>query len=218
MPLPDGTRAALACRHARFDGLGLPPGVGGAGVPLPAQLLAAADWLETRDGASPEAIVAAIAEESGRRFSPTMASTLVGAIDGLMVAGPTDGHLGMRVTSGALLVVGAVNPDAVEGTMRPAFLAALESRLRERLRPSDRVYCTDTDVVAWLGPTTPEGAIAAMKRLEPLVARVRVPSIQRMEVACRIGLAVADSDATSFSELLRVARARSRAAEARRVA
>ena len=218
LPLPDGTRAALAFRHARFDGLGLPPGVGGAGVPLPAQLLAAADWLEMRDGASQEAMVAAIADESGRRFSPTLASNLVGAIDGLMVAGPTDGHLGMRVTSGALLVVGAVNPDAVANSMRPAFLAALESRLRERLRPADRVYCTDTDVVAWLSSTTPDGAIAAMKRLEPLVARVPVPSIQRMEVACRIGLAVADSDATSFSELLRVARARSRAAEARRVA
>jgi len=135
-----------------------------------------------------------------------------------MVAGPTDGHLGMRVTSGALLVVGAVAPDAVASEMRPAFLAALEARLRERLRTSDRVYCTDTDVVAWLGATTPEGAIAAMKRLEPLVARVRVPSIHRMEVACRIGLAVADSDATSFSDLLRVARARSRAAEGRQVA
>ncbi len=218
LPLPLSTRAALTYRYARFDGLGLPPGVGGDALPLSAQLLAAADWLEMRDGASAEALSAAIAEESGRRFAPTMARALLAGLPALLVAGPADGHLGMRVTTGALLVVGAVNPDALAPEMRPAFLAALESRLRERLRPSDRVYCTDADVVAWLSGSTPDGALAAMKRLEPLVARVPVPSIQRVEVACRIGLAVADSDATSFSELLRVARARARAAEARRVA
>lgn len=218
LPVPASTRAALTHRHARFDGLGLPPGVGGDALPVPAQLLAAADWLELRDGASPEALATAIAEESGRRFSPTVARAMTAALPALLVAGPTDGHLGMRVTTGALLVVGAVNPDALAPEMRPAFLAALEARLRERLRPSDRVYCTDSDVVAWLSGSTPEGALSAMRRLEPLVARVPVPSIQRVEVACRIGLAVADSDATSFSELLRVARARARAAEARRVA
>jgi hypothetical protein len=208
LPLPDGTRAALANRHARHDGLGLPPGIAGSKIPVPARLLAAADWLESRDGASEEALAAALADEAGRRFDPAMVKQMLAVLSALLAAGPADGHLGMRVTHGALLCVAAANPDAVPLHMRGAFLAALETRVRERLRPTDRVYCTDAEVVVWLSGASADGAIAVVRRLEPIVARVAVPSIQRLEVACRIGLAAADTDATSFSELVQTARAR----------
>ena len=217
LPLPDGTRQALGWRHAREDGLGLPPTSATSPMPMPAQLLAAVDWLEMRDGASVEALGSALRDEAGHRFSAKLVATMLACLPKLLAAGPADGHMGMRVTAGALLCISAANPDAVPVTMRPAFLAALETRVRERLRPSDRVYTTEGEVVIWLSGCTAENAVSVMHRLEPLIAHVPVPSIQRLEVACRIGIAVADTDATSFTELVQTARARAVGAE-RRVA
>lgn len=217
LPLPDGTRQALGWRHARADGLGLPPTSPTSPVPLPAQLLAAADWLEMRDGASLEAIAAALRDEAGRRFTPHVVSTMLACLPKLLAAGPADGHLGLRVTAGALLCISAANPDAVPVELRPAFLAALETRVRDRLRTSDRVYTTDGEVVIWLSACTPDAAVSVMRRIETLVAHVPVPSVQRIEIACKVGLAIADTDATSFTELVQTARARSVGAE-RRVA
>lgn len=209
LPLPDGTRAALAYRHARWDGAGVVNDVRGAKIPIAAQLLAAADWLESRDGASRDALVEALRFETGRTFSPRMAAAMAACMEGLLQVSAADAHLGLRVTNGAMLCIAAVNPETLPPALLPAFLAALESRVRERLRPSDRVYCTDSEVVVWLTSTPADGAMRAAQRLEPIVARVPVPSLQRLEVACRIGVAVADNDATSFTELLGVARTRS---------
>jgi GGDEF domain-containing protein len=69
-------------------------------------------------------------------------------------------------------------------------------------------------VVVWLSRTDADGAMRVAQRLEPVVSRVVVPSIQRLEVSCRIGAAIADSDATSFSELLQKARVRAQRASA----
>lgn len=217
LPLPDGTRQALGWRHAREDGLGLPPTSAASPMPAPAQLLAAADWLEMRDGASIEAIGAALRDESGRRFSSTVVATMLACLPKLLAAGPADGHLGLRVTAGALLCISAVQPDSVPTELRPAFLAALETRVREKLRTSDRVYTTDGEVVIWLAACSPDAAVAVMRRIEVLVTHVPVPCIQRLEIACKVGLAIADTDATSFTELVQTARARSVGAE-RRVA
>ncbi len=209
LALPEGTRSALAYRHARWDGQGVVTDLSGAKIPVPAQLLAAVDWLEARDGASREALIQALHFESGRTLSVQIATAMAECMDALLQVSAADAHLGLRVTSGAMLCIAAVNADTLPPALLPAFLAALESRVRERLRPSDRVYCTDSEVVVWLTSTPADGALRAAQRLEPIVARVPVPSVQRLEVACRIGVAVADNDATSFTELLAVARGRS---------
>jgi GGDEF domain-containing protein len=109
---------------------------------------------------------------------------------------------------GSVLVVSPCAPEALPPALRPAFLAALETRVRERVRPTDRVYCTEGEVVVWLSSADADGAMRVVQRLQPVVARVRVPSTQPLEVACRIGAAIADSDATSFSDLLAKARLR----------
>lgn len=214
LPLPDGTRAALAARHARWDGAGVINDLAGDAIPAAAQLLTAADWLETRDGASADALREALRQESGRTFSPRMARAMSESLQALLSVASAGAHLGLRVTSGAMLCITPCDPDALPASLRPAFLAALETRVRERVRPSDRVYCTESEVVVWLSRTDVDGAMRVAQRLEPVVSRVVVPSIQRLEVSCRIGAAIADSDATSFSELLQKARVRAQRASA----
>ena len=119
------------------------------------------------------------------------------SLPALLSVASAGAHLGLRVTSGAMLCITPCDPDALPASLRPAFLAALETRVRERVRPSDRVYCTESEVVVWLSRTDADGA-----------QRVA----QRLEVSCRIGAAIADSDATSFSELLQKARVRAQRA------
>lgn len=208
LPLPDGTRAALAARHARWDGAGVVSDLAGDAIPAAAQLLTAADWLETRDGASADALREALRHESGRTFSPRLARVLTESLADLLSVASAGAHLGLRVTSGAMLCITPRDPDALPAALRPAFLAALETRVRERVRPTDRVYCTESEVVVWLSRTDADGAMRVTERLAPVVSRVVVPSVQRLEVACRIGAAIADTDATSFSDLLARARAR----------
>lgn len=213
LPLPDGTRAALAYRHARWDGGGIVRDLPGGQVPMPAQLLAAADWLEVRDGASRDALVDAARYESGRVFSPPLARALVDAMDQLRSVTSADAHLGLRVTNGAMLCISPRDPESVPLPLRAPMLAVLEGKVRERLRPTDRVYCTDAEVVVWLASTGADGAERAAARLTPVIDRISVPSLTRTEVACRIGVAVADVDASSFTELLSIARARSQTAD-----
>ncbi len=212
LPLPDGTRAALAYRHARWDGTGIVTDLPGGHPPLPAQLLAAADWLEVRDGASHDALVQAVRYESGRAFSPVLARALEERMEALRTVVSADAHLGLRVTNGAMLCIAARDPESVPPALRAPLLAVLEAKVREKLRPSDRVYCTDSEVVVWLSSTNAEGAERAAARLAPVVERVAVPSLARAEVACRIGVSVADVDANSFTELLAVARLRGQSA------
>jgi hypothetical protein len=214
LPLPDGTRAALAARHARWDGAGVVSDLAGDAIPIAAQLLAAVDWMETRDGASVDALREALRYEAGRTFSPTLARVMAESLPALLSVASVGAHLGLRVTTGAMLCIKPCDPDALPAALRPAFLAALETRVRERLRPTDRVYCTEAEVVVWLNGTDADGAMRVTQRLGPVVERVVVPSIQRLEVACRIGAAVADSDATSFSDLLARARLRAQRAAA----
>ena len=218
LPLPEGTRAALASRHARWDGTGIVHDVSGAAIPMPAQLLAAADWLEARDGASRDALVEAVRVESGATFSPSVVTGMIATMEALRSVAAADAHMGLRVTSGAMLCIAARDPESVPMGLRAPFLAALESKVRERLRPTDRVYCTDGEVVVWLGGTDADGAARAAARLVPVVERVAVPSLARVEVACRIGVAVADLDATSFTDLLSIARVRAQTTTARVVA
>ena len=208
LPLPDTTRAALAWRHARWDGTGVVTDLAGDRIPVAAQLLSAVDWLEARDGASRAALAEALRYESGRALGPVMTRTMLESLDALLSVSAADAHLGLRVTNGAMLCIAARDPEAIPPALRAPFLAALESRVRERVRPTDRVYCTDSEVVVWLTNTTAEGAVRAAARLEPAVSRVPIPSLQRMEVATRIGVAMADSDANSFTELLAMARLR----------
>lgn len=214
LPLPDGTRLALAYRHARWDGTGVVNDLAGDRIPVPARLLAAADWMEARDGASRAALAEALRYESGRALGPDTVTAMIESLDGLLTVNAADAHLGLRVTQGAMLCIAARDPESIPQALRAPFLAALESRVRERVRPTDRVYCTDAEVVVWLGNTTADGAVRAAARLEPAVARVPIPSLQRVEVATRIGLALADSDATSFTELLAMARLRAQKASA----
>jgi hypothetical protein len=84
LPLPDGTRAALAARHARWDGAGVINDLAGDAIPAAAQLLTAADWLETRDGASADALREALRQESGRTFSPRMARAMSESLQALL--------------------------------------------------------------------------------------------------------------------------------------
>ncbi len=218
LPLPDGTRAALAARHARWDGAGVVSDLAGDEIPVAGQLLTAADWLETRDGASADALREALRHEMGRTFSPRLVRVMTENMAALLSVASAGAHLGLRVTSGAMLCITPCAPEALPASLRPAFLAALETRVRAQLRPTDRVYCTEAEVVVWLSGTDADGAIRVTQRLEPVVSRVVVPSLQRLEVACRIGAAIADTDATSFTDLLARARIRAQRSPATMVA
>lgn len=208
--LPMPTRRALSFRHARWDGTGIPNDMKGDAVPIEAQLLSLADWLELYDGSPAHTLTASLVAEKGGRFSPDLVRVAAERLADLRVSSFHDVSSRFRVTQGALLVV---TPEGLEHDPEPRreqVLAALDRKLRALVRPTDRVYCTDQDVVVWLGGVDAQGAMGALRRIEPAVTRLPVPEIEVGSVACGASLALADTDATSFTELLAVARDRAR--------
>lgn len=205
------TRSALTLRHARWDGQGIPRGVGGGSIPLEAQVLTVADWLETREGSPPHALEAGLRAEGGHRLDPNLADLAAAHARQLAAVGSPEEISGLRVTRGALLCITPDGLDAVqrEGGLdaRHAALRAVEDLVRSRLRPTDRVRCTDREVVAWLKDANADGALAVLRRLEPALKAVPLTG-EIPAVACFVGVALADADATSFAELLSVARGR----------
>ena len=208
LTLPQAARDALAFRHARWDGAGVPSGVQGEKIPSSAQLLALAEWMESRDGASPGSLETGLREEAGKRFSPSLAHSAAANLRELLAVAPPDAHMGLKVTSGTLV---CVTPDGLDGhaeAARVATMAEIERRVRAKLRPSDRVYRTDRDIVVWLAHTGPDGAMAATNRMQPTLDAVPVAGTVGVTISCSATFALADTDATSFADLLAVARER----------
>ena len=208
LTLPHAARDALTFRHARWDGGGVPCAKAGAAIPLSAQILAVAEWMEGRDGASPSSLDAGLREEAGHRFSPALAHNAAANLRELLAVAPPDAHLGLKVTSGTLVCVTADGLDGHAEAARTATMSEIERRVRATLRPSDRVYRTDRDVVIWLPHTGPEGAMAATARMQPALDAVPVAGTVGVTVSCSATFALADTDATSFADLLAVARER----------
>jgi len=210
LALPVATRRALSSRHARWDGTGIPDELRGSAIPIEAQLLSLVDWLEIHDGSPPHTLTAALRAERGRRFAPELVRVAAEHLPELRVSSFLDVSSRFRVTEGALLVV---TPEGIEhdpSPRREQVLSVLDQKLRSLVRPTDRVFCTDHDVVVWLAGVDAQGAMGTLKRIEPIVARVAIPGIEVGAVACGASLALADTDATSFTELLAVARERAR--------
>ncbi|HHC08786.1 MAG TPA: HD domain-containing protein [Actinobacteria bacterium] len=78
IPAGDLVADAIRGHHERWDGSGFPDGASGVDIPLEARILAVADALDRHGsgaGCTPEA-VAAIREEAGSRFDPTVTGVL----------------------------------------------------------------------------------------------------------------------------------------------
>lgn len=205
------TRAALTLRHARWDGMGIPRGVKGDNIPIEAQVLGVADWLEVREGSPAHSLEAGLRAEGGARFGKELAELAATHARTLAAVGSPEVIGGLRVTRGALLCITPEKLDAIEREggleARQAALRAVEEFVRGRLRPTDRVRCTDREIVAWLKDANADGALAVIKRLEPALRAVPLTG-EIPAVSCTVGVSLADSDATSFAELLSVARGR----------
>ena len=211
LPLPEGTRHALHFRHARWDGSGIPPGVRGGAIPAAARLLAVGEWFEAHDGMAPGPMSALLSAEAGSRLDPRLVGSVLAHLDLVLGAGPADAHLGLRVTSGALLVVSPVGFSCLDAEAASSVLAEVEAAIRPRLRPSDRVYRTETEVLCWLSRCDADGALAVRERLDGALRQLVVRAAGRIVPGCVISVALADVDGTRFADLLEVARGRARA-------
>lgn len=208
--LPGATRRALAYRHARWDGSGIPADLAGAKIPVEAQLLAALDWLELRDGTPEHALAGMLKAEGGRRFSRALAGVIAERLGELRLTGFTEAAARFRVVDGALL---CVTPEGLEhdpADRRQTILEAVYARVRAGVRPIDRVYLAETDVVVWLSGVDAEGAIAVRDRIAGLLQSLSISGVEVGHIGTAIGTALADTDGTSFTDLLAVARERSR--------
>ncbi len=206
--LPGPTRRALALRHARWDGNGIPADVRGAQIPIEAQLLGLLDWLEMHDGSPQHGIAAMLQAEGGRRFSKTLAALITERLGELRLTGFVEAAARFRVTDGAILVV---TPDGLgqdPPDRRSAILGNIHALVRGSVRPIDRAYVTETDVVVWLTGTDAGGAMAVRDRLAKELAEVSFPGIDVGTLACGTSVALAGTDGTSFTDLLGVARSR----------
>jgi hypothetical protein len=208
--LPTPTRRALAFRHARWDGSGIPSDARGSAIPIEAQILALLDWLEVHDGSPAHAVTATLVAEGGGRFSKELVALAAERLAELRLSGFAEAASRFRVTDGALVVVLPEGLDGVDLARREDILRAVDAKVRAMVRPTDRVYCTEQDVVVWLGGTNAEGAMAALRRFDPQLKSLPVPAIEVGTLRCATAVALADTDATSFTALLAVARDRGR--------
>lgn len=206
--LPGPTRRALSFRHARWDGSGIPTDARGAGIPVEAQVLSLLDWLEMNDGAPVHSLTAMLVAEGGHRFSKDLASLGGSRLAELRLTAFAEAASRFRVTDGALVVVTPEGLDQDTDERRQRILQALEAEARDMVRPTDRVYGTEQDVVIWLTGTNADGALAALRRIEPRLSALAIPEVEVGKLRCVTAVALADTDATSFSELLTVGRER----------
>ena len=208
--LPGPTRRALALRHARWDGSGIPADVRGSQIPIEAQLLAVLDWLEMHDGSAQHSLAALLRAEGGRRFSKALAVLVADRLGELRLTGFAEAASRFRVTDGAILVVTPAGLAHDPPDRQVAILESVQARVRSQIRPIDRAYVTESDVVVWLTGTDANGAIAVRDRLDAALARLTVAGVDVGTLLCSTGVALADTDGTSFTDLLGVARSRSR--------
>jgi hypothetical protein len=210
LPLPEATRHALHFRHARWDGSGIPPGIRAGAIPASARLLAVGEWFEAHDGMAPGPMAALLSAEAGGRLEPRLVGSVLANLDLVLGAGPADAHLALRVTAGALLVVSPVGFACLDAEAAMAVLDQVEDTVRPRLRPTDRVYRNEAEVLCWLPACNADGALAVRGRLDAALRQMVVRAAGRIVPGCVISVALADVDGTRFAELLEVARGRAR--------
>lgn len=206
VPVPVAACAALTQRHAHWDGTGF-PAIGGSAIHPAAQLLAAAEWIEHRRGGSPRVLEVALRTEAGRALSPALAFVAADHLREILAAAPADAHHGLRVSQGALLCIRPAGVEELHPASQGPVLEHVERVARSALRPFDRVYVSGLEVVTWIAHGHAAAAASVARRLAP--ALDAVPVVGGVgTLRCAVGVALAGDDATTFADLLAVARRR----------
>lgn len=202
LALPSATRDILRLRHG---GEANPAGRW-AGALLPAQVV---EMALTLDGVLPgesERVRQQLLSASD--LAPSLVQATLARLDELLDLPPADDAMGGLPGVGVVLCVRPNLPEGLSEDRRALVLRATEQRVRARLRPSDRVYLTDDDVIAWLPTARSDDAITLISRLAPALQNVTVADVRVGRIRCRMGSAVGPGDGLRMPDLVGVARDR----------
>lgn len=201
VPVPAAVRELSAWR---LDGGAAARG----GVLAPAaQLVGMVDLLEARRGQEAAEIRAALEGEDGRGFDPRLVHVVLAHLIELDETAGEEALPPPNVSGAVVCVQPRLAEDLGSGEVAP-LLRRLEERVRERLRPSDRVYATDRDVIAWLPNAGQADAERVVERLAEALDEVVLPGRPWGPVHCRLASALAGTDGQRLPELVAAARRR----------
>lgn len=201
--LPAGIREVAHWRRASADARN----AAAATVPMAAQLVIMVDWLDAWRGQEPEAIREALRGDAGMMFARRLVDVVLAEINDLVHTVREDHPLAGPAATGMVL---CVQPDfsQVEAAERAALLRTVEERLRQTLRPGDRVYSSENDVVAWLPSAKPGDVDRVIARVSPTLGQVPHPGRGWGRVNCRLAPAVIGDDGQRLPDLVAAARKR----------
>lgn len=216
---------ALPGKTAQDRRLGVPPHVReiaarrgeadpGGVLPPAAQLVGMVDFLEAWQGREATDIRDALEGEAGARFDARLVHIVLAHLIELDETGARDDAPVQGIT-GAVICIHPLLPEDLGSFEVAPLLRRLEEKVRERLRPSDRVYATDRDVVAWLPHAAEPDTARVVERLVVALDEVVLPGRHWGPLHCRVGSAQAGADGDRLPEL--VVAARRRIAEVRPV-
>lgn len=209
LALPAAAREVLRWRRViEEEGVrGEPAGL----LPPHVQIGVVAWWFETNAGRGAAALRDDLLTGRVPGLSPQMIQAALARMDDLIDPEEDDAMSGLP-GMGIVLCVRPDLPPGGDSVLLNAALRATEVRLRARLRPGDRVYVADCDVIAWLPTAREKDARALVTRLSPGLTSV---SVLNVRVRCLLGAAVAGVDAQRMPDLVTTARMRTTELDAR---
>jgi hypothetical protein len=174
-------RQAHEFQYARWDGMGLPPGIAEHKIPIASQWLSWLAWMETRLGSNLESWKDAFQEEANNRFSAELVALVLPQFEALALSSNHAIFQKSNLKNGALMA-------ALPSLVSRSSLLALELELRRTLRGGDRIIRTTKALFIWMPECSVEGAAGTQNRLE------------KLHPALKLGVNLLTDKATPFEE------------------